>query len=368
MIGGGGGGAASSGVGYPGQRDNPVGYTAAPGYTSLTAWPGGTGAKTISDGTNATSGSGTSGDPWVFAFYDFNAGTFGTTTSISNAKFFGCRFQSNNTGNFNVAVVGASNVTFSYCSIVPLASLHTTPPNAAWPSASAFQVTGLQITVNSGSYSSYCIPGNDAYQFGFSIGSGPIKIDHCDIWGFGNAINLPNSTSSQITMSENWIHDPANNNVGGTPNFYHTDGVGYLNGGTPPSNVSLAHCTIAGIGNTNGLAFQAATSPYANISVTGNYFAGFADLVDMCHNVAGSTNLTFSDNVIGTDLPWLNGPLYADFTTTFTHASNATNNWQRNKFNVIPGTPGGINAGFTSADHGKFIWPDTTFHTTDFPG
>jgi hypothetical protein len=113
---------------------------------------------------------------------------------------------------------------------------------------------------------------------------------------------------------------------------------------------------------------QAATSAYNNITVTGNYFAGFADLVDMCHNVSGSTNLTFSNNVIGTDLAWLNGPLYADFSTMFTHASNPTNNWAGNKLNVIPGTPGGINAGYTQGDNGKFIWPNTTFNTTDWPG
>jgi hypothetical protein len=58
----------------------------------------------------------------------------------------------------------------------------------------------------------------------------------------------------------------------------------------------------ATIGNTNGIALQAATSPYVNITVSGNYISGFGYSVDMCHETTGSTHLTFTNNVLGTDL------------------------------------------------------------------
>jgi hypothetical protein len=370
---------------FPGQAGNPVGFSATPAtaparfsslsgqswpgaYSSLTAWPGGTGAKTLSDGTNATSGAGTAGNPWVFAFYDFDSLTAGVTLSLSNAIFVGCRFQSNSPNNFNVVSTG-NNLGFLYCSFVPRTALYTAAPNAAWPSAGA----GLQIVPASGSYTNtngYCIIADNAYQYGLVPNSGgPVTADHCDFWGFGNGGPLFVSTTAQMTVADCWIHDAANCNVtpaGGSTN-YHTDGTGYINGDTPTSNVSIIHCTIASIGNTNAIAFQAATSGYSNISVTRSYFSGFGSCVDMCHNTSGNTNLTFTDNYLATDLPWIFGPIYADFTTQFT---GTTNVWRRNKLKVASGTSpiGGSGFSFTSADDGKFLFPNSALSTTDFTG
>jgi hypothetical protein len=91
----------------------------------------------------------------------------------------------------------------------------------------------------------------------------------------------------------------------------------------------------------------------------------------MCHGsppggggfVSGSTNLTFTDNVIGCDLLNANGRVYSNETTAFTHASNPTNNWARNKINSLPF--GGNGTGWTN---GNFLWPDGTDSAGDFPG
>lgn len=344
---------------WPGLSSNPVGFSAAPGFSSLTAWPGGTGSQTVSNGTNAQSGSGTTNDPWIFSFYDFDSGpstTAGTLISASNAKFIGCRFQSNDRANYNVQCTGA-NITFSYCSVTPRVAVVSAVPFAAWPAASA----GLQKT---GDGTGYQIGGNSGYQYGLNItAGGPLTADHCDIWGFGNAIVFY-TTTAQMTISDCWIHDAADAAL----QAYHTDGPGYLNGGAPPSNITINHCTIASIGNTNGIAFQAASSAYDNIAVTNCYMSGFGDLVDICHNVASSTRLSFTDNTIATDLPWLFGPLYANFATTFTQASNPTNLWRRNVFKVYPGTStiGGQTFSWVVGDDGKFVLPNQTLNAIDW--
>ena len=66
---------------------------------------------------------------------------------------------------------------------------------------------------------------------------------------------------------------------------------------TPPQNISILHCTLASIGNTNNIAFQAATSIYNNIKVDGCYLSGYGANTDMCHSVTSSTNLTFTNNI-----------------------------------------------------------------------
>lgn len=343
----------SFGFAWPGQPGNPVGFLAAPGFISLTAWPGGTGAKTLSDGTNATSGSGTALDPWIFKFFDFDALTGGTLLSLSHAKFIGCLFQSNQVANYNVQTTG-SDITLSYCSIVPRVTLHAAPPNAAWPSASAGQ---QQV----GNGTGYQISGNNGYQYGLNITSGgPVTADHCDIWGFGNAVVFY-STTAQMTISACWIHDAAD----AAAQSYHTDGPGYLNNGTAPANLLISGSVVASIGNTNAFAFQGASTPFDKINLVGNYLSGFGYAAFLFET--GVTNSAFTDNIFGTDLPWAFGPLHADYTSQYTAS---TNTWRRNKLKVLPGTSknAGATLTFTSADDGKFLLPGTTLSTTDFAG
>jgi hypothetical protein len=287
---------------FPGQAGNPVGYEAAPGYPgSLTPWTGGS--------TIATSG--TMATPKVYSFQDFSAGTGGTLITGSHLKFVGCRFQSNDLENYNVQVTG-SDITFEYCSVTPLVSLASAPPHPAWPSGGA----GMQLIGNG---TGYQIGGDDGYEYGL------------------------NDAAAQM---------------------YHTDGPGYLNGGTPPQNVSILNNTIASIGNTNGIALQAATSPYVNITMSGNYLSGFGYTADVGHETTGSTQMTVTNNTFGTDLPWVYGPIYADATELY---SQATNTWSGNRLKVLAATsPISGSWPWTAADDGQFLWPNTTTHTADF--
>jgi len=331
---------------YPGQSGYSVGYGAATGCSAgLKPWTGG--------GTVSTSGSAAS--PTVYSCYDFvPTGAGGTLISGSHLRFVGCRFQSNDVENYNVQVTGA-DVTFEYSSVTPLVSLASAPPHPAWPSGGA----GKQV---SGDGTGYQINGNDGYEYGINIPSGgPVTIDHCDIWGFGNAIVFY-STTAQMTVSSTWIHDAAD----AAAQQYHTDGPGYLNGGTPPRNLSIVGNTIASIGNTNAIAFQASSAPYSNIVVRGNYLSGFGYTADM--GLPGSTSadtvMLFENNVFGTDLPWVFGPIYGDQTALF---SQSTNTWKGNTLKVLAGTsPISGSWMWTAAADGQFLWPDATTHTTDF--
>lgn len=324
---------------FPNQ--NNTGYLNAPGFMGALT-PGG---AVVSGNT--------------YNFLDFPSGL--GLTSINNVTFNGCRFQSNSVAFANVVLTNCTNIVFNYCSFVPLVSLHPTPTHpGVWPSAGAgVPVAGLV----SGEYAPYMINGNQGYQYGVRIGGGTgtagTIIDHCDIWGFGNSVDFVGALDGIVR--DTWIHDAANPD----PQGYHTDGPGYLDGGGGRSNITILRCTIASLGNTNGIAFQNAGTPYNNITVQGCFLSGFGYLVDMCHNVVGNTNMLFLDNVLGTHIRWGFGPIYADFSAQF---AGATNRWHNNILRVLFGTTPAVGSlpQWTAADDGKFVWPDGTFRVTDF--
>lgn len=352
-------------TGFPGQSTFPVGHTNAPGYPgSLTAFSG-------------TITSGTLGNPNVISYKDFNNGTTSLQLSgLSFIQFTGCRFQSNAIGPFqsggnksNIEILANSHdIKFSYCSFTPLASIATSIPGAAWPAAGAGQNTTTQVAGTN------ALSETSGYVYGLNIESisGLITVDHCDMWGFGNiAIDLSNTTS-QVTITNNWIHDCL---AEGSTYNQHQDCLGYLNGGVPPQNVTVSGNTIAGMGNTNAIAFQGTNTAYVNIQVTKNYLSGFGFTACLPGgtNGAGSnqggtspaTNCSFTGNTFGTDIRWVFGPLYATYTSNYTAAT-----WNNNTINIIAGSIVNPNqfpmAPWTVADSGKFIWPDSTLHTTDF--
>jgi hypothetical protein len=329
--------AAAAGTAFPGQLGKPVGYAAAPGYPgALTA-----------------AGSVTSNN--TYSFRDFNGLTL---SNASNVTFFGCRFKSNSVDFANIRLINCRNIKFDFCSVVPSKHAQPTHPSV-WPSAGA----GTSATGNSG-YAPYMIPGNDGYQYGIrmegSTGCTDIIVTHCDIWGFGNAIDFAGAAGG-ILVEDSWIHDAANPDAQG----YHTDGPGYLDGGGGRKNIIINRCTIASLGNTNGIAFQAASSRYENITVSNCFLSGFGYCVDMCHNVSGNSGMVFTGNVFGTHVRWHWGPLYANFAGQFGESSNL---WRGNKLWVMPGTSkaGSSSFDFTGADDGKFVLPDASLSTADF--
>jgi hypothetical protein len=333
-----------SGQAFPGQPGNPVGYAAAPGYPGALTPHAASGFQS-----NAT-----------YSFLDIDGGVNGTNLAgLSNTTFIGCRFQSNAQGYFNVNAIG-TNLTFRYCTICPRTAYVTTPPGAAWPSAGALQNTASFVDgVN-------CTPGTQGYQYGFHIMSGgPVTMQYCDIWGFGNAVDFLDTTTEML-IDNCWIHDAAN----ASPNGYHTDGPGYLNGAIPPQNITISNCTIASLGNTQGLAMQSATSGYQNIVVTGNYFSGFGYCTSHFQPGSGARNCSFTNNILATDVAWMFGPIYSNPTTIYNYASY-NNLWRGNKLHVAPGTKpvSGATFSYSAADDGKYIWPNSSLSaTTDYSG
>lgn len=339
-------------TGFPGQPSNPVGFAASPNY------PGSLTPATVDD-----LASGSPGAINVYSFLDFDPGGTNSTDlrDFTYIQFIGCRFQSNATGDANAGscVIVQENTTFTYCSFTPRTAFYTSPPGAAWPSAGAWPATPTTSFVTGLN----CIDGSSGHQYGCNVSTsnnGPVTWEFCDFWGFGqNGPGFFTSTAPMI-VDNCWMHDVAN----AAPEGYHTDGLGYQNGGVGPSNVTITNCTVASIGNSNGIAWQFATGGYNNIYMANNYLSGYG-----YHTVLSTsdnmTNTTFINNTFGTDIPWLFGPIYHDYTTQFSGNGNI---WRGNKLQVLTGTSPYLDSvfSFTSADNGKFIWPDSSLNTTDF--
>lgn len=334
---------------WPGQSGNPVGYaaigplgtSACPSVTSGTA-----GNPTFIQNCAYSSCPSVSQSHVVFMSVDFNCGTGQLTVSGTDITFYGSRIQSNQQPSYNTYVSG-HDVYFIYTSITPLASFYTSPPGEAWPSASAGENT------TSCTSDTYCIDGSEGYQHGIAPypgSSGPVWVDHTDMWGFGNDGISYYTTTAQMTLTESWIHDAAS----ASPDGYHTDGIGcYLNGSGAPNNVLIQGNTIASIGNTNGLACQAATSGYSNLQINQNYFSGFGYTIAYCAPSSTlCTNSTFASNVYGTDLKAIWGPIYGTSIPSSTF-------WGCNKVTVTAGTSWTDGDGWTPgpSDNGKYLLP-----------
>jgi hypothetical protein len=360
---------------WPGQSGNAVGYAAAPGWPgsfTSTACPSSTASGTSWANATIVTNCTYSSTQMItcnyceFLYVDFNVASGGVevASSASHVLFLGDRFQSNDVGSTNVGVLG-TYIYFFYDSTTPMASLYTSPPGSLWPSAGA------------GANSTTIIPGTnaipyaDSYEYGFNIGGsgspGPIWIDHCDIWGFGDAI-VNQTTTNQMTITANWMHDPSDNGS----NAYHTDGFGYSNEGMAPSNVLLVGNTTGMLGNTQGLALQGATGGYQNIYVAENYFSGDGATIAWCMpGIVQCTNSYFYGNTFGTDVA-PGGPVYG-----YTGLLGAGSVWACNTISVRPGTTwkdGNDSWAPTSAMNGQFFtWasgtaPNLSYNSTTDEG
>jgi hypothetical protein len=280
-----------------GARPGPTntGYVNAPGYPgSLTAAP-----ATIQSNT-------------TYSFRSFNGGAFiGSAASpVSNVTFYGCRFRA--TGDVNVALFG-DNITFEYCTFEPT---NVTSPPVAY---------------------------NQGYQYGIVAG-GPynafvqkLTVQNCNIWGFGNAIDVFGSTQAKPQVfRNNWIHDPRAD--GGID---HTDGLGSYSGGGTSRYVVIDNNVIEGVGNTNALGFQSGT--WTDFTITNNLFGGFGYTLSIYANVS---NLTFTDNVFSTQYPTVFGPMREGL------ASYPGSLWRRNRWYHPPGAAWG-----NAAHDGRYWMP-----------
>jgi hypothetical protein len=255
---------------WPGQSNNQVGYAAygvlnaaaCGAFSSGTSWASRTVIRNCTYSTYQTVNC---------IFCEFDSVDFLGTGTTAGTLFSGagpilckgCRFQSNDVANYNVQ--STSVVTCVYCSVVPLASLATSPPGTTWPSAGAGQNTTTQISGTN------ALIGSSAYQYGLNLtGGGPFICWSCDVWAFANAAVFY-STSTQMWLVNSWFHDAR---YAGTFTD-HTDGPGYLNGAAGVSNALIVGNTIASIGNTQGIAIQGGTSGLSNILATGNFVSGF---------------------------------------------------------------------------------------------
>lgn len=293
---------------WPGQPGNLVGFAAAPGWpgsftgtacsaaTSGTSWAT---ATLITNCTYSTSGHTTvSCNFCIFQYVAFISSATADNDVLvtgTNVLFFGDSFQSKYNGG-NVSVTNtANNIYFYYSSFTPLISLFATPPaGAPWPGAG----TGANsTTITSGSNA---VPGASGYEIAIepNQGTGAIYTDHCDMWGYADAYQTFTVTAPQVFTS-NWLHDIRD------PSTFsdHTDGIGYLNGAVGPNNMTIIGNTIAMLGNTNVIAFQANTSSagYQNIHINENYLSGDNATIAFGRPVT-PVNSTFYGNVFGTDI------------------------------------------------------------------
>ena len=302
------------GDGWP--DDTNTGYLHSPTYTgSLTTF------------------SGTIQSNQTYNNYVFSGGALvgDWNTAAVNVTFNGCKFTSNAVSDANVAVYG-DNITFNYCTFMP--STVSSPPT----------------TYNQG----YQYPIDQRYN-------GAITIDHCNAWGYGNAIQFCFSSQAKpFIVRHTYIHDARDD--GGLD---HTDGILENYGGTPSTMAYgvIYHNRIISVGNTNGIALQG--NGYYNFSVTHNWCTGFGYTYNVGASGAGNTNFTFTDNVFSNTFQPVWGPVYG-----WTDGNG--NLWRRNTFKIVQapnwGNNGGWAAPVTLADDGKYWWPDGGAYATDYTG
>jgi hypothetical protein len=287
-----------------------TGYTAYAGYTgSLTTY---TGPDPI-----PSSASGT-----TYEGMRFTGGvTIGSSSSApSNLTFKGCLFKVTSRSDWVVQCYG-TDITFDHCSFEPAAGPPVTLANSF---AYAINHVGQGLTVR-----------------------------RCNLWGFGNCIQLGVSSSAHpVLIEDSYFHDAADQ-AGST---YHHDGVLSNDGGSGIQYVTIRGNKIVSGGNTNAIALQRSTTGYSNITVTGNWCSGFGYTYCVGGNGVGNSNVVFTDNVLSTEIQPVFGELYG-------WQDGSGNLWRRNRWRVPAGAAYG-----NPADDGKYWHPDGTRSTTDYTG
>ncbi len=261
--------------------------------TGHTAWPGWTGSLTTYSGPDPIRAAGSNQTFEGYAFEGITVGASGD--SPSNVTFRGCGFRTSWNEGWNIQVRDGVNITFEYCTIEPANS----------------QVTPVTFA--------------NAYQYGVDIrGTSSVTIDHCNIWGFGNAVQIETSSQTHpVVLTNSYLHDAADQ----ANDVFHHDGFLSNNGG--PTYIVISGNRITSGGNTNAIALQSTGTAYDHITITGNLFAGFGYTVNLADDWgADNTNITFEDNTFSTMSPL---PNFGPFKNTWPGTA-AGCSWRRNRW------------------------------------
>ena len=338
-------------------NDTNVGHEAHPD------WPG-----SFTGGVDATGPTITSGSTveWV----DYTGGVLvgNTGTPASNVTFRGCRFQFSadisNQGNNSAAQVfmfANGLVTFEYCTFQPFVANYPT------------RLTGDEIDGDTSTFVEY----GKAYQYAINGGGGfntftdgGLVVDHCNFWGFGNALELAGSTvANPHIVRDSWFHhggDPFIENV--TANQFHND-CWLVNDGNYRGAQSIRN-RMEIWGNTNCLAWQGA-GDYDDAVVTDNLFGGDQETVVISAS-GTSSRVTATGNVFATRIGRsvnTGRPLRSWSVTD----DGSGSSWSGNTYQVEGSeAPANYPDAYWGdpADDGLFWWPgddDTTGgHATDY--
>ena len=333
------------------------------GFLNHPSWPG-----SFTGGVNSSSPTYTTGQ--TVNFVDFTNGAQAGTSSVAanNVTFNGCRFQfsanvSNQGNNSSAqALLYGDNITFNYCTFQPFVSNYAT------------ELTGEEINGSRSTYVEY----GKAYEFAI-VGDGAfnthvaqLTVDHCDFWGFGNALQLAGSTVAKPHVVRYcWFHhggDPFVENV--TADQIHND-CWLCNDG----NYFGAQClynTMEIWGNTNLLAWQGAGA-YDDGVIVGNQFSGDQEST-VISDSGTSVRVTFTDNIFSTRIGRTVGS--GDLIRSWAVSDSGTGSlWRRNRWKVAAlaatGNYPASNWGSPSWD-GQYWYPSDndsgSGHATDYTG
>ena len=299
-------------------------------------------------------------------------------TAGDNWTFNGCVFDNGGGGkgeaNFILQSYLPTACTWNYCTFKPCD--FTLPPGNDGSVSTSHTYPGTPWL---SSYQSFNSNGNGA-QTGLAV----VHRYHCDIWGNAGMQDVFNGTAGDhVILDWCYIHDQADTNwstgkAAGVPDsdLYHHDGIG-PDGNSGSRWINITNCTVASLGSTNAIAFQG--TPCRDHVITGNYLAGFGITVSLGGpGMATDTNITFTDNVLSAEVPFIFRPLYLG--TNWDSAGRGMV-WRRNRFQFFPGDPtttgtmeGGPAPGPNNMDpswQGRYWWPTDggqAPHPSDYTG
>lgn len=268
--------------------------------------------------------------------------------------FRNCLFEGTWPNDNLVQMYPSTSIRFEYCTFRPFGL--SSPPGHPGP--------------GSGYSSAHSSPGTpylSSWQYiaSYTVGQ-TAEFYFCDIWG-NAGIEATGGASPDMPARfvGCYIHDQADNDTSGataaSAPIYHHDGIGPDSAGGSHDTV-IDWCTIASIGNTNGIALQG-SSTYTRIKVSRCYLSGWGYAVSIGATTPWlDTYTSVTDCVFSAELPAVFGPTYGNLWSS----GDVSNVWRRNRYQVRGGD---LNGNYAPSDHGRYWWPtDDLSHATDFTG